>query len=156
MAGPPGITSLGRNAAFSPVAGSYGFVSIQANGFYNGNGVYINVAKWSPSRQINALSVTNFSSPVDGNNTVHEESIAGIMTTSFTITGVRDAGNIGYHPTPGDIGTAILGYDANHTFTINFLVLSDGGEQSVEGVAGFEFNIKALGLALMAGRTGAA
>jgi hypothetical protein len=157
--GDPGpINSLGRTVQFAPIAGSFGYVEIimykAGTEQVLGGPVQLNVMRWSPQQAVQDLPVNNFNTPVDDNNTPHEESIAGIMRSSFRVAGVRDAGNIGYHPTPGDQGFAYLGYDEFHYFQFYFFVLDIGGEQNIEGVAALEFSIKAVGLCLMAGSTG--
>lgn len=141
-------TSLGRTVPFTPLGGKYGYVII--------NGVRLNVARWSPSQSTNPLPVTNFNSPQDANGNPHDETVAGVISTQFDITGFQDASITGYHPTAGDVGTGVLGYNAALYFPINFLVVSYGGECSIDGVSGLNFTIKAVGLALLNGRNGGA
>lgn len=141
-------TSLGRTVAFTPVPGKYGYCTV--------NGVNLNVASWTPSQSGNPLPVTNFNSPKDGNANVHAEDVMGVINTQFDVVGVRDASSIGYHPTVGDTGTAVLGYSATLNYPISYIVTSVGGECSVDGVSGIQFTIKAVGLALMTGRNGGA
>lgn len=139
-------TPLGRVVPFSPLPGKYGFVQIQ--------GVNINVKEWSPNQATNPLPVTNFNSPKDGNLNVHEEDVAGTIKTTFSITGFQDSERVAYRPTAGDTGYGVLGYSAALSFSINFLVTSVSGPCTIDGVSALQFDIKAVGLALMAGRNG--
>jgi hypothetical protein len=141
-------TSLGRTVTFTPVPGKYGYVQI--------GGVNLNVAQWSPSQQSSPLPVTNFNSPVDGNQNIHTETVQGAVTTTYSVTGVLDASTVGYRPTAGDTGYGVLGYNSNLYYPVYFWVTQVGGDCNVEGVAGINFTIQAVGLALLNGRNGGA
>lgn len=141
-------TSLGRTVPFTPLSGKYGYVTI--------GGVNLNVASWTPNQSTNALPVTNFNSPQDANLNPHAEDIAGVINTTFDITGIMDASATGYRPTAGDTGTGVLGYSSAIYYSINFLVVSVGGNVTIDGASAIQFSIKAVGLALLTGRNGGA
>ena len=141
-------TSLGRTVPFTPLSGKYGYVTI--------NGVNLNLASWTPAQQTTPLPVTNFNSPQDANLNPHAEDIAGIINTTFDLAGVMDASVTGYRPTAGDTGTGVLGYSAAIFYPINFLVVSVGGDIKIDGASAIQFQIKAVGLGLLTGRTGGA
>ncbi len=147
-------TSMGRTVPFTPVPGKYGYVCFTAGSL---SGVYLNVAQWSPQQSASPLPVTNFNSPKDNNDNIHQEDVSGTVGTTYNVVGVRDAyTGQGYHPTAGDTGYGVLGYNPSLFYPVYFIVTSVGGPCTVEGVSGLEFSIKAVGLALMNGRNGGA
>ncbi len=140
--------SVGRTVPFTPLGGKYGYVII--------DGVRLNLKSWSPTQSTSLAPVTNFNSPQDGNENVHQEDIPTTIGTTFDCQGVQDGSVTGYHPTAGDSGLGIMGYNANLFFNVSFYVSSVGGLCDIDGVSGFNFSIKAVGLAVMVGTTGGA
>lgn len=134
----PAQPSPGRTVAFTPVAGSEGFITI--------NGVNLNLSSWTPSFSVTPIDVTNFNSPTDGNGIVYEEFIFGTATGTFDLEGPLDTSATGYFPKPGDTGTGTFGYKGGYTFAITFGVISVTGGQNVKERGQFKINVKANGL----------
>lgn len=129
----PGAGGAGRAVAFTPVAGSEGFVTLA--------GVNRNVTAWTPTIAANVIDVTNFNSPTDANGLIHEEFIFGTIKATFTITGPLDAGAFAYNIMPGSTGTGFLGYRGGLGFSISFGVVSTGGGTKADTTGRGEYNI---------------
>ncbi len=129
-----------RTVPFTPVPGKLGSITVA------GISSPVNLAMWQPTQRCEALEVTNFNSPTDTNTNVHQEFIPGTVGTSFSVSGVRDVGAVGWNPTAGDTGTATLLYAPGFGFTFAFICTDVGGGQDVKKLGEFSATIQATGL----------